>query len=124
MIPATMKDRNERNRDETPWGAWPVLFPARASRGERVRRLLFLALWVAVAAALAWPTYPAVAGGFRPQVLGLPWSFAWVILNLLVMFVALLLLHRADKHDPRLDEGLPTATDEVKVAEDDEGEGA
>lgn len=86
------------DRSPTPERPLPrglVLFPPGTPRGHRRRRLAFLALWVAVAACLVWPIYPLFAG-IRPLVLGLPLSFAWVVLALLVMFLALLWLYRSD----------------------------
>jgi hypothetical protein len=47
--------------------------------------------------ALVWPVYPSVAS-IRPYVLGLPFSLAWVVGWLGVVFVALVLLYRADEH--------------------------
>ena len=49
--------------------------------------------------ALIWPIYP-FAGSIRPYLLGLPYSFAWVVGWLIVMFVALVLLYRTDAPDP------------------------
>ncbi|MFP4228800.1 MAG: hypothetical protein ACLFTE_08235 [Salinivenus sp.] len=54
-----------------------------------------LAVFVATTLALIWPVYPAVSG-IRPYVLGLPFSFAWVVGWLVVMFGALVVLYRHD----------------------------
>ncbi len=64
------------------------------------RRTLTFVLVVAVAGlALIWPVYPSVAG-IRPYVLGLPFSLAWVVGWLIVVFVALVLLYRAEESEP------------------------
>ncbi|HET7921990.1 MAG TPA: hypothetical protein VFM15_04475 [Gammaproteobacteria bacterium] len=60
---------------------------------HRHRWLLGVMLLVLVL--LIWPVYawvPAV----HPFVLGLPFSFAWLVLCILIAFVALLLTFRAD----------------------------
>lgn len=54
---------------------------------------------VAVAGlALVWPVYPLVPA-IEPYVLGLPFSFAWVVGWLGVVFGALLLLYWEDEGD-------------------------
>ena len=75
-----------------------VLFPPGASPGHKRRRLAFVAVYVLVVAALVWPIYPRFAGVF-PLILGLPLSFAWVILALAVSFSALLALYLTEETD-------------------------
>ena len=78
------------------------LFPPGSSARHRRRRLTFLALWLGVVAMLTWPIYPRFAGT-SPSFLGLPLSFAWVLLALAVMFFALLWLFLGEeerKQDP------------------------
>lgn len=58
----------------------------------------FLVVTVISGLALIWPVYP-LAADIRPYILGLPLSFAWVVGWLIVMFVALVLLYRADMSD-------------------------
>lgn len=48
--------------------------------------------------ALVWPVYP-LARSIRPYVLGLPFSFAWVVGWLVLVFVALVLFYRTDVPD-------------------------
>jgi hypothetical protein len=48
--------------------------------------------------AIVWPVYP-LAGSIQPYVLGLPFSFAWVVGWLIVVFVALVLLYCTDEPD-------------------------
>ena len=59
----------------------------------------FLVVSVFSGLALIWPVYP-LAVDLKPFVLGLPFSFAWVVGWLVVMFVALVLLYRTDEPDP------------------------
>ena len=79
-----------------------ALFAPGTSPAKRRRRLLFLAVYILAAALLIWPVYPMFSG-IEPMILGLPLSFAWVILALLVMFGALLLLFRADERETNKD---------------------
>lgn len=58
-------------------------------------RTAFLTVFLLTTLALLWPVYPAVSG-IRPYVLGLPFSFAWVVGWLVVMFGALVVLYRHD----------------------------
>jgi hypothetical protein len=84
----------------------PVVFPPGTSAGSRRRRLVFAAVYLAVAAALVWPVFPAVARAF-PLVLGLPLSFAWVVGALVVGFAALVALYCGDLTDQRAAAGPP-----------------
>jgi hypothetical protein len=79
---------------EVPRGL--VLFAPTASPAHRRRRLLFLALAVTAACAVIWPIYP-LATSARPFVLGLPFSLAWLIGWLLLIFVGLVGLYRHDR---------------------------
>lgn len=79
--------------DNFPSG--PVV-PGLQRADRRGPRLAFLVVTVLSGLALVWPIYP-LAGGIRPYVLGLPFSFAWVVGWLVVMFVALVLLYRIDE---------------------------
>lgn len=83
--------------DDLPRG--PVFPSLRDGPGPRRRLLAFIAVVAAAGLALIWPVYPSVAG-VRPYVLGLPFSLAWVVGWLGVVFVALVLLYRADETDP------------------------
>ncbi|MFO8098249.1 MAG: hypothetical protein R6T83_01345 [Salinibacter sp.] len=75
--------------DDIPRG---IIVPGLAR--DRVRQAV-LAVVIVTAAALIWPVYPAVSG-IRPYVFGLPFSFAWVVGWLVVMFGALVVLYRHD----------------------------
>ncbi len=75
-----------------------ALFRPGTSPARRRRRLVFLAVYVAVAAFLVWPIF-SVFSGIRPMILGLPFSLAWVVMTLGVMFVALLWLYRTDERE-------------------------
>jgi len=63
------------------------------SRGS-VRAVVGVVL--AAALALVWPVYPLVPA-IEPYVLGLPFSFAWVVGWLGVVFAALLHLYRTEE---------------------------
>jgi hypothetical protein len=65
---------------------------------RRAPRLAFLGVTIGSGLALIWPIYP-LAGHIRPYVLGLPFSFAWVVGWLVVMFVTLALLFRTEEVD-------------------------
>lgn len=81
------------NANEVPRGL--VLFRSDLSAKQRGRRILFLAILAITTLALVWPVYPQVAT-IRPFILGLPFSFAWVVGWLVVMFVALIWLYRSE----------------------------
>jgi thiol:disulfide interchange protein len=82
--------------DDLPRG---LVFSSLRDRPTRRRRILaFVAVVVVAGLALVWPVYPSVAS-IRPYVLGLPFSMAWVVGWLAVVFVALVLLYRADELD-------------------------
>jgi hypothetical protein len=59
----------------------------------RHRRLLFIVMVVLVM--LIWPVYALVPAVY-PFVLGLPFSFAWLVFCILIAFAALLGTFRAD----------------------------
>lgn len=59
------------------------------------RRRLFFAVYLAAAAALVWPLYPWAAARV-PALFGLPGFFAWPVLVLAAVFVALVLLYRSE----------------------------
>ena len=73
-----------------------VLFPPGTSPAKKLRRLLFLAAYLLVVAALIWPVYPFFAG-IRPLILGLPLSLAWIIMVLGVGLVTLLALYLTEE---------------------------
>jgi thiol:disulfide interchange protein len=60
------------------------------------RRLVFGLVWLASTVALATPLVPA-AWRPRPLILGMPPAFAWALLWLAVMFVAVLWLYCAEQ---------------------------
>lgn len=76
------------------------LFPPGTDPAKRRRRLIFVAICCAVTAFLIWPIYPLFSG-VQPMILGLPLAFAWVVMDLGLIFVALLWLYRTEDHgDP------------------------
>ncbi len=93
-----MTPSGTKHDDEAVSSAKLELFPPGTTPAKRRRRLLFLAVYVLAAALLIWPVYPMFSG-IKPLILGLPLSFAWVVIALLVMFAALLLLFRADERE-------------------------
>lgn len=58
--------------------------------------LAFVGVVLMAGCALIWPIYSAVPP-IRPFVFGLPFSFAWVVGWLLVVFGALVVLYRLDE---------------------------
>lgn len=81
--------------DDVPSG---LVFPGLRNDTGRSSLRAFLVVTVISGLALIWPVYP-LAADIRPYILGLPLSFAWVVGWLVVMFVALILLYRADTPD-------------------------
>lgn len=81
--------------DPRSWPRGLVLFPRRTPRRLRWGKLAFAAVAALTALALVWPIYPLFSG-VRPLILGLPLSFAWVVLWLGLVFVALVALYRLE----------------------------
>jgi len=65
-------------------------------RSGRTRLLAFVGVVIMAGLALLWPVYPLIPS-IEPYVLGLPFSFAWVVGWLLVVFGALVVLYRAEE---------------------------
>lgn len=86
------------SRPDIPLG--PVLLRPGSTPVRRRRRRIFLAIFAVVFAALLWPIHAAVAARVFPLVLGLPFSFFWVVLLLSVQFFALLWLFLGEKDEP------------------------
>lgn len=59
------------------------------------RKLIFLLLFVIIQLCLIWPIYPLFSEVY-PLMLGLPLSFAWVVLMLLASFLTLLWYYLSD----------------------------
>ena len=80
---------------------WPrgLVFPGLQDETRRGPLLALLTVVVLAGGALVWPVYPAF-GHVQPYVLGLPFSFAWVVGWLLAVFVALVLFYRVDESGP------------------------
>lgn len=85
----------QSDRDEVPSG---LNFPGLRDERRRGPLLAFVAVLTITGLALVWPIYPFFAS-IEPYVLGFPLSFAWVVLWLVVAFVALVLLYRTDRDD-------------------------
>lgn len=83
--------------DDLPRGL--VFSSLQDAPARRRRTFAFMVVVAGAGLALIWPVYPSVAG-VRPYVLGLPFSLAWVVGWLVVVFVALVLLYRAEESDP------------------------
>lgn len=80
--------------DDFPRG---LVFPSLQRNPSRRRRILaFVCVVVLAGLSLIWPVYPMVSG-IHPYVLGLPFSLAWVVGWLLVVFAALVLLYRSEE---------------------------
>lgn len=78
--------------DDCPRG---LVFPGLRSTPNRYPLLVFLSVILVAGLALVWPVYP-LAASIRPYVLGFPFSFAWVVGWLVIVFVALVLFYRTD----------------------------
>ncbi len=74
-----------------------TLFHPGVDPAKRRRRLIFIAVYLFVAALLVWPVFPMFSG-IHPLILGLPLSLAWVVLALTVMFGALVWLYLREDH--------------------------
>lgn len=79
-----------------PYPKGLVFFPPGTDPRKKRRRLLFVAVYLLVAASVLWPVYPLFSG-IRPLVLGLPLSLAWVVLALVVGFLVLLALYLTEE---------------------------
>ena len=80
-----------------------VFFKAQDSLSHRRRRWTFLALGILVTAMLVWPLGLLGARVF-PLVLGLPFSIAWIVLALLIMFASLIWLFLNEAPEPETSE--------------------
>ena len=63
-------------------------------------RNILLGIYVIVCAgAMTWPGYAWFGNSIEPYVLGLPFSFAWVVGWVLASFVALVVYYNTDAGD-------------------------
>ncbi len=78
----------------------------RRDRKRTLRRLAVL-YFVASTLMLVWPIYPWLGNHVEPRVVGLPWSFAYVLGVVFANFVVLAWLHAARVVDdpPSFNEG-------------------
>ena len=67
--------------------------PEESTGGARRADKALVVVTALAGLALIWPIYPMVSS-YRPTVLGLPLSFAWVILWLSAVFAALVFAFR------------------------------
>lgn len=81
-----------------------VFFRSDATPAHRRRRTTFLVLFVLIGSLVLWPVFPFFARVF-PLVLGLPFSFAWVVMALAAMFFVLLWLFLTEDHRKEQGEG-------------------
>ena len=86
----------EDQADDIPQG---LVIPGLGDESRRAPLRAFLTVSVLSGLALVWPVYP-LSVDLTPYVFGLPFSFAWTVGWLVVMFVALVLLYRTDAPDP------------------------
>jgi len=73
-----------------------VFFTPQTNDRHKTRRKTFIIIVLVVTLALVWPVY-SISGDLYPFVLGVPFSFAWVIGCLLVVFGALIWLYRTEE---------------------------
>ena len=70
----------------------------RSKRSYGLRDALFL-LYVALClGAMVWPGYAWFGNRIEPYVLGVPFSLFWIVLWVLLSFVALVLYQASGKH--------------------------
>lgn len=89
---SSSSDASEHDPDASDDAPLPrgLVFPSlQRNPARRTRRLALVCTLVVTTAALVWPVYPFFASSPRPFILSLPLSFAWVVLWLAVIFVAL-----------------------------------
>ncbi len=81
--------------------------------GATVRHLLFFVYIAACLGALTWPGYDWLGNRIEPYILGVPFSFAWVIGWILLTFLALVAYHTSGTHEPEEPSGseLPKGRD-------------
>jgi TRAP-type C4-dicarboxylate transport system permease small subunit len=79
----------------------PRFFSSRLDRVERRVYRAAVVFFLGVFCAVVWPIYPRFAGA-EPRLLGIPLSFFYVIVFILLSFVALLLLFvwEGNRRDP------------------------
>jgi len=75
-------------------------FPETTPVTTRRRRWFFLAAWCTISALLIWPIYPLFKSA-TPLILGLPLSLAWILLAMVLMFLALLVLFLGDEREQK-----------------------
>jgi TRAP-type C4-dicarboxylate transport system permease small subunit len=78
---------------------------------RRAGRILFVGFFLAYALAVTWPGVLPF-NRVRPFVLGLPFSFAWVALWIVLGLVVFLIVHRAEAAGTRKD--VPAARPEER----------
>ncbi len=90
---AYMSAQSDKERLPEVMPSGLVLFRPGTDPARRRRRLIFLVIYFVAAAFLVWPIFPQFSG-IHPLILGLPFSLAWVLLALAMMFAALVWLFR------------------------------
>ena len=68
----------------------------------RANRFFILIMAFLASLSIMWPGYPLFAD-VEPFILGVPLSFAWIILWVILMFIALLLLYFSDNKEEETD---------------------
>ena len=64
----------------------------------RANRVFIIIIAILLFLATIWPGYPLFAG-VEPMILGLPLSFAWLILCVLISFISMLALYFSDNKE-------------------------
>jgi len=64
----------------------------------RLNRVMISILTVIISIAIMWPIYPLFSG-IEPFIFGLPLSFAWIILWVIIGFVSMIWLYLSDNKD-------------------------
>ncbi len=72
------------------------------SKKYRLNRIIFSIVMILATLSVIWPGY-ALFSSATPLILGLPLSFAWIILWVIIGFAAMLALYFSDNKDPETD---------------------
>lgn len=88
----------QKSKTEKGSRTWLVI----GSSKYRLNRIIFSIVMILATFAVVWPGHD-IFGSATPLILGLPLSFAWIILWVIISFVAMLALHFSDNKDPETD---------------------
>lgn len=79
----------------------PEELPPVKSPPIRRSRILFLIVMILTTLAIIWPGH-AIFSSATPLIFGFPLSFAWIILWVIIGFVALVGIYLSDEHEDKV----------------------